>query len=451
MSVINQMLKDLESRRQSGEGGNNVLDGIAWHGGHQKNRRAPLLATIVIALAVVVGWLVYERINNQQIAAAPKMSAVTSPVTAVQPPVMEAGPEPVAVAAEERPEPQQQIVAEPVQATESAPAASNAAPVTSAVLPVPAISAVSPEVVTANGRSSEVIVHGSGFTKPLSVKLSWANGAASKQLGTYQVRVKNTEQLSLLFNPGTRDDNWTVQVSNANAESSAAYPFRVASATGASEKVGSSEPAATPEAGRESAVVKKLLAQNPADRAAGVYRKASAQLSRGELKEGEAGLRRALELKTDLHAARELLAGLLLRQKRVVEAAQVLDEGLALSPAYTAFIVLRARIYTEQADLPKAISLLESQQPAFENAGDYYALLAALYQRNGRHDAAAELYTRMLQRSPGQAVWHMGLGISLEALGNKAGARESYQRALQGGLSGDDVRNFVKARLRLLQ
>jgi tetratricopeptide (TPR) repeat protein len=316
---------------------------------------------------------------------------------------------------------------------------------------VPTISAVSPEAVPASGRSSEVVVRGSGFTKPLSVTLSWANGAASKQLGAYQVRVHNDEQLTLLFNPGTRDDNWAVQVSNANGESSAVYPFRVVSSAGVSEKAALPETVATAEAGQETAVVKKLLAQRPADRALSIYRKASAQLSRGEVTEGEAGLHRALELKADLHAARELLAGLLLRQKRVSEAAQVLDEGLALSPGTITFIVLRARIYTEQANLPKAISLLESQQPVFENAGDYYGLLAALYQRNGRHDAAADLYRRMLQRSPGQAVWHMGLGISLEALGNKVGAREAYQRALQSGLRGNDVRNFVNARLRILQ
>ena len=45
----------------------------------------------------------------------------------------------------------------------------------------------------------------------------------------------------------------------------------------------------------------------------------------------------------------------------------------------------------------------------------------------------------------------MGLGISLEALGENERARKAYERALQSGLSGDDVRRFVSGRLQALQ
>lgn len=446
MSVINQMLKDLESRRQSGDSGNNVLEGIAWHGGSQGSRRAPLLAIIVLLLVAAVSWLVYERVNNKQTASV--QAIPTQQVPVVTKPVMTPPPVTVMQEAKQQPVGVTQRQPEPIS-----PVVDEQETVVLQETPVPTISAISPEPVSGNGRRSEVIVRGSGFIEPLSVTLGWANGAASKQLDAYQIRVENDKKMKLFFNPGTRDDNWIAQVTNSDGESSEQFAFQVIAASGSAQAETKFETNTRMESEPQQAdtVVKKLRAQSATERASNIYRKASEQLSRGEMADGEAGLRRALDLKTDLHAARELLAGLLLRQKRIIEAAQVLDEGLALLPTHTAYILLRARIYTEQGNTAKATSLLESQRPALQNAGDYYALLAALYQRSGRHADAAGLYTSMLERNPGQAVWHMGLGISLEALGDKTKARDAYQHALQSGLSGNDVRAFVKARLRILQ
>lgn len=446
MSVINQMLKDLESRRQSG-GDGNVLDGVAWHGDNKAKRSLPLLGLLLLVFAAVIAWLVYERNNDttvQQAAAqaavasqpvevAKASKAVTDPVIVEQPAVVAEPVTPAVPAINENvPAPTSEVI-KPAAATE---------PVDTVV--PPQIFSVSPEPVPGTGRQTEIVVRGEGFDASSTVFVSWRDGQRDKQLASQQVNVNNEGLLVLKINPGRNTDNWTVRVENEDGNSSDAYAFRVV----AQEQI-RVEPTAL-EPASQVPVVKRARQLSPGEQAANLYSKARTQLSRGRRLQGEESLRRALEINPSLHEARKLLAGLLIRDGRNGEAAALLDSGLEISAAQTDFLLLRARIYTGQGNLAAATALLESQQPALQQAADYYALLAALYQRSNRHRDAVALYSNMLKLNPGQPVWNMGLGISLEATGDTVKARDAYERALKNGLGGDDVRKFVSDRLRAL-
>jgi tetratricopeptide (TPR) repeat protein len=464
MSVINQMLKDLESRRQSGNNGN-VLDGVVFQPAGQSRSRMPVIALLLVLLVAVLVWLVYDRYIN-------KPARTSSPtIVPVQPQIDTA-----AVVAEPAPEPevvQQQTVQAPpahqetlseVQAVSQVVVATEVEPVPVPVpvpeppaetaVPIPQIFSVSPEPVPGTGKQTEIFVRGDGFSENSLVHVSWRDGSRSKQLGNYQVSVNNEGLLVLRINPGRQTDNWTVRVEDEQGNSSEAYSFQVVAAEQTAAQPAPQnavvEQPDIADVADSPAVVKRARELRPSERAANIFSKARTQLSRGEVAEAEANLKRALAINPTLHDARKLLAAVMLRERRKSEAAELLDQGLAQAPAQTDFLIIRARIYTEEGNITAAIALLESQKPALSQSADYYALLAALYQRNNRHEAAANLYGNMLKLNPSQPVWSMGLGISLEAMGQNDAARDAYERALQSGLSGEDVRRFVSGRLQAL-
>jgi MSHA biogenesis protein MshN len=78
-------------------------------------------------------------------------------------------------------------------------------------------------------------------------------------------------------------------------------------------------------------------------------------------------------------------------------------------------------------------------------------LLAALYQRQGNHQAAARIYRQLLELRPGFGNWQVGLGVSLEALGDAAGARQAYQAALQARGLPSRLAHYARTRLAALQ
>jgi tetratricopeptide (TPR) repeat protein len=187
-----------------------------------------------------------------------------------------------------------------------------------------------------------------------------------------------------------------------------------------------------------------------AQRAEQLFQRGVAELGSGDRSQAGLTLQSALKIDPAHGRSRETLAALMLNEGRVAEAAAVLSDGLRLTPQATALAKLYARILAEQGDSAAAIAVLEQAQSADNNDTEYLALLAAFYQREQRHVQAAQTYQRVLQLRPAMASWWMGLALSLESLGESATALAAYQRAQQlGGLS-RDVRTFVAERIRLL-
>lgn len=161
-------------------------------------------------------------------------------------------------------------------------------------------------------------------------------------------------------------------------------------------------------------------------------------------------LREAVRLQPDMHVARELLANLYLRTGRNAEAFIVLKAGMDASPQYLPFAKMYARTLVQQGQLPAAKQVLESSLLFAGNDADYQALLAAVEQRLGDHGAAVSRYMRALEINKQQGTWWVGMGISLEALGRNAEANQAYKAArVSPGLSAELVA-YVESRLKQL-
>ncbi|MBI1423970.1 MAG: tetratricopeptide repeat protein [Gammaproteobacteria bacterium] len=198
---------------------------------------------------------------------------------------------------------------------------------------------------------------------------------------------------------------------------------------------------------KEGGVEKQMLPLRREQRAEVAYQEGYDRLALHKVTQAEQSLRQALVIAPDHVRARELLAGLLIQQGRWVETAELMKQGVQLLPANLVFVKLYARTLMQLNRDQQAITLLQQHAPGIAQDPDYYALLAALYQRQQNHLAAANTYSQILKLRPDTGIWWVGMGISLEALGKQQEAQRAYARARQTGNLRGDLARYTDNRL----
>jgi len=177
------------------------------------------------------------------------------------------------------------------------------------------------------------------------------------------------------------------------------------------------------------------------------YQSAYDLVQQHNVRRAEQQLRQALAFEPRHLRARELLAGVMIKQGRWVETAELLQQGVQLIPAHTIFIKLYARALMQLNRDQQAIALLREHAPAVASDPEHHALLAALYQRKQDHLAAANTYSEILKVRPDAGLWWVGLAISLEAMGKQQQAQQAYNRARQTGTLHGDLARYTDNRL----
>lgn len=111
---------------------------------------------------------------------------------------------------------------------------------------------------------------------------------------------------------------------------------------------------------------------------------------------------------------------------------------------------LLSRIDLAQGQAESAIAKLEQYTPENKLFRAYYGLLAALYQRTDRHLDAANHYRQLLQRDREQPDYWLGLGISLDALGQRQQALQAFQFANRFSQINPRVKSYIRQRIQAL-
>ncbi len=123
-----------------------------------------------------------------------------------------------------------------------------------------------------------------------------------------------------------------------------------------------------------------------------------------------------------------------------------LPAQLAQMPYDSELRLLLARTQLQAGATKDAVATLEQNAPALEQEPTYFALLAASYQQTGQWQESAALYRRMIALRPSQSTWQLGLAIALEQLDQSAEAARHYRLALQGLGLDDSARRFASER-----
>ncbi|MBI2306799.1 MAG: tetratricopeptide repeat protein [Rhodocyclales bacterium] len=366
MSLINQMLKDLDARHESEIRNKLHREVRPLPAAAGNSRRGPILGGGLLLVAALGGWFAYDRFAAGD-APVPASPAALPPVAAVAP---------VAV-----------------------PPPESAAAALPSSTPASALAEAVPAPVVADANSG--------------LKLSAA-----------------------LDNPPAEPPPRRAASRIVPPVDKPAEPAR------------SREPAAKPAPSADPVIEKTPAVKSANDRAEADYRRALGLVGSARTAEAVDLLLDALRQNGGHVAARQLLARLLIEQRRHDEAMAILAEGLAAQPGQIQWATMLARLLVDRGDLGAAARTLQGSQSFATGNADYQGFAGFIAHRLGRQKEAAEYYQAAVRIAPGEGRWWLGLGLAMEADQRVADAREAFLRARASGTLNADLVAIVDQKLR---
>ncbi len=459
MSIINQMLKDLEQRRAQGFDNNaDMLDnldaGAAVGASSNSSKNIWLVFILFFLLVGLAAWLYLSGYFQKE-----KKFIVAKPVQIVEHKsiIQDATIKGDQLEGSKLKDEKLKSIEENLEALES-----KIEPVPDKIVPLEEqqqvvnlndeikISAILPSPLRATGSREIITVYGEGFIEPLVVTMEWNGTHSFKDLEGWQVKVISDTELQLHVNLGKKDDDWRLLIKRPGGEQQADYKFSVLAIKQEPAEVKEKPAEIITKPKIETSFTKTNRSLSQDDQVRLAYSKASLLIKQGKINKAKQSLRQVLSLNFAHLKARQTLASILFREQAYDEAIEVLELGSIQHPKHVPFTLLLARIYTERGQDPLAVNLLERLQPAVASNSEYYALLAALYQRSAQYNKAAGVYKKLLASFPSRAVWWMGLGLSLQSLQQNKDALDAYKRSLQTQGLTAELRRFIKTRIEQL-
>ena len=148
--------------------------------------------------------------------------------------------------------------------------------------------------------------------------------------------------------------------------------------------------------------------------------------------------------------ARQRLALAQLKATDRAGAEATLREGLALRPNDPSLARLLGHLLLGVNQPEAALEVLRPAAPPLQKDPEFHALLAAAEQRTGAHAMAAARYKSLLQLQQTNGSWLVGLGISLAAMGDSRSAARLFNQALDDRAMPEPLRSYAsRERLRL--
>jgi MSHA biogenesis protein MshN len=404
--LINQVLQDLEQRRESVDGPAGVFQGLNTPSspGTVGNRRMVSYAFVFVLLALGLLILVWAYRSLAPV-------WVDATVTASEPHALVS---------------QGALPSKPVPERKSnAPSPSPAVPVTEMdAMPAPSVS----QGPVAKPPPAPVVVAVKPYTNDAAAKSRPAGHSEKKTVAAAAPQPVNA----------------------AVVKTAVGKPKRSQAVTSVPVAAPQADPTGPAYAATEGNLAKRRRPLTAKQQAGVAFREGHGLLLQRRYSEAEAALQTALELDPSHVKAREMLAGSYLRRGDLVAAAEVVRDGMMRVPKHTVFTKLYARILSQQNAIPSAIQVLTRHAPPLAEDLEYHAMLAALYQRQGQYQQAAKTYSELVKLRRNAGVWWMGLGVSLEALGKKPEARLAFDQARESGNLSSQLQRYVEKRLAAL-
>jgi MSHA biogenesis protein MshN len=407
MSLINQMLQDLDARRS--EATSHGQMGTQVRAVEVSQKRNPLiLAGVVVGASVLVaagaGWYWMQSTKSGSDNAAAPLAQTTSKA---------------------------------VEATSVSSASSAIAPTTALAQPAVVDRALDRVV------ADRVIFTLGNLPLKLDTRLAVVPPTLT------QTAVKPTNEPSAAK---------PARIAQSGQDAQVLQPTRILQGTATKakpESVQAAAPASTDVAvlsGTELAsAIKPSKETTVAQRAESEYRRATLALQQGRTTEALSGFEQAIAVDPAHAASRQAIISLLLERGQQDAALRRAKEGIALDPSQVGIAMILARLHVEKGELKPAIDVLEGSLRHAGDRADYHAFLAAVLQRDGRHKDAVDHYLAAVRQTPQSGVWWMGLGMSLQAQQRNTDALEAFRRAKATNSLSADLVTFVDGRLAQLQ
>ena len=173
--------------------------------------------------------------------------------------------------------------------------------------------------------------------------------------------------------------------------------------------------------------------------------KAERALADNEIEQAELLFEEIIMLTPENATARKQLAALWFGRKSFQPALNLLQTGIDLDSTNQEFRLMKARIYLTVGQVDKAYDVLSALRDVEDI--EYQSLLANAAQQIGNHSAAANAYVTLVQLAPQNARYWLGLAIAYDSNSQFSEAISAYNSAInQGGLSSSAIA-FAKQRM----
>ena len=147
------------------------------------------------------------------------------------------------------------------------------------------------------------------------------------------------------------------------------------------------------------------------------------------------------------HSARQELAALFYGRGGLENAAVLLRQGAERYPQQPVFWLLLARVQNARSELPLALASLQQIADGSELGREKWLLQAEIGQSLKDWPLVQQSYLSLIRQDATQGRWWLGLAYAQDASGTYDTAKASYQEALKRqGLSAD-ARDYIENRL----
>lgn len=195
------------------------------------------------------------------------------------------------------------------------------------------------------------------------------------------------------------------------------------------------EVSVSPMPANETEVAAKIEKTDRGEPGSETLRKAIQLYRQGRTSDAISRLQQGLREMPRQTALRQVLLSIYIEQGQLDDALVLLKDGLGLLPERADWAMTAARIQVERGRPADAWETLQRHQASAGRNADYQGFAAVLLQHLKKPREAAQYYRAALRLRPQEARWWYALGSVLEADGQSAEARDAWLRAQAiGGL-----------------
>lgn len=142
-------------------------------------------------------------------------------------------------------------------------------------------------------------------------------------------------------------------------------------------------------------------------------------------------LSRYLETNRDAHQTRETYAKLLMSQGALSEASAVIDDGLMIAPNRSGYKKMKARLLMADNQYAQAATLLINRAPVLAEDMEYHDMLATAQLAGRDYSNALATYTNLIRYNQNEGKWWYGIAVAYDGLNQPNSALQAYTQALQ--------------------
>ncbi len=158
-----------------------------------------------------------------------------------------------------------------------------------------------------------------------------------------------------------------------------------------------------------------------------------------------------ISLNPNAHFSRETFAKLLVNQGQAQDAFTIIEGGLALVPNHSGYKKLKARLLINDGQFDVAAQLLLSRAPTLSEDPEYHEFLAMAQLASENYEGATLSYSGLVQLDRSQGKWWYGFASAQDLLGNQEVALEAYIQAMQIPNLSASLRQRSQQRLNVLR